>query len=137
MRANRRRVGLSLVVLVALCLPLSAWSAVISARGAPALRSAVPSTGTVVTVLLPPGACSSRRMSAVVTVKDGQRRPLARVRVSMGAGTWIGPAAGVTGATGKVTLQIRPVPFRRGPYVLKTTATPTDRAAVTKRLTVS
>lgn len=134
-RASRRRVGLSVVVLVALCVPFSAWSAVTSASGAPDLRAA-PSTGTLVTVRLPLGACAQRRMFAVVAVTDRQLRPLARVRVVIRGGTWISPASGVTAATGKVTLPIRPLPFRRGPVTLVTTATPTDRPAVTKQRTL-
>ena len=128
-----RRVALSGVALVALCAPFSAWSAV---TAAPDVRSALPSTGTVVTVRFPVGACVPRRTQAFVTVTDKQRRPLARVRVVMKAGTWVTPASGVTAATGKVTLLIRPTPFRRGPIILATTATPTDRPAVTKQVTL-
>ena len=125
-----RRMGLSGVVLLALCVPFSAWAQ------APSARSALPSTGTVITVRFPPGACAPQRTQAFVTVTDKQRRPLARVRVVMKAGTWITPASGVTAATGKVTLLIRPTPFRRGPIILATTATPTDRPAVTKQVTL-
>jgi hypothetical protein len=134
MRTSSRRVGLSVVVLVALCATVSAWSAPTATGGARELQSTVQSTGTLLTVRFPRGACAQQRLSASVTVTDGQRRPLARVRVVIRAGTWITPAAGVTGATGKVTLQIRPVPFRRGPLVLVATASPPGRPAVTKQL---
>ena len=107
-----------------------------SGADSPSARSALPSTGTVITVRLPPGACVPQRTQAFVTVTDKQRRPLARVRVVIEAGTWITPASGVTAATGKVTLLIRPTPFRRGPIILATTATPTDRPAVTKQVTL-
>ena len=118
------------VLLVALCAPSS------SAGGAADVQSATASTGTLVSVRFPLGACAYRRTPAYVTVTDAQRRPLARVRVSVRAGTRISPAAGVTATTGKVTLQIVPVPFRRGPLVLTLTAAPTDRAAVTKQFTL-
>jgi hypothetical protein len=135
-RASSRRVRLWVVVLVMLGAPLSAWSAVTSAGVGPGLRPAAASTGTVLTVRLPSGACAQARLSAVVTVTDRQRRPLARVRVTLRGGSRISPAIGVTAATGKVTLRILPVPFRRGPVVLTVTATPTDRLAVTKQLTL-
>ena len=51
-------------------------------------------------------------MPLYVTVTDGPRRPLPGTRVSIQAGTWIGPVSGVTNAAGKVTLAIKPVPFR-------------------------
>lgn len=129
MEERSRRVGLAVVVLVALAVPASASSAATSERR-PDVRSALPSA--LVVVRLPAGACAQRRMAAVVTVTDRQRRPLARTRVVVRAGTWINPASGVTGATGKVTLQIVPLPFRRGPITLSVTATPPGRAAVTK-----
>ena len=131
-----RRLGLSVVVLLVLCLPVSAWSAVTSAGEGLDMWSALRSTGAVLTVRFPVGACASLRTQAFVSVTDRQRRPLKLVRVVARAGTRIGPAAGVTGATGKLTLQIRPVPFRRGPLILATTATPTDRPAVMKQLTL-
>ena len=129
-----RRLGLSAMVLLALCLTSSASSAAISTGEELDVWSALPSTGALLTVRFPLGACASRRTQAFVTVTDRQRRPLKLVRVVVRAGTWIGPVAGVTSATGKLTLQIRPVPFRRGPLILATTATPTDRPAVTKQL---
>jgi hypothetical protein len=132
-RAGSRRVGLSVVVFIALCAPFSA-STVASAGGAPDLRSALPSTGTLLTVRFPLGACGSRRTPAFVTVTDRQKRPLARVRVTVQAGTRISPAIGVTDAMGKLTLMIRPNPFRRGALTLTATARPTDRPAVTKQL---
>jgi hypothetical protein len=135
-RVSSRRVGLSVVVLVALCATVSAWSAPTSTGGARALQSTVQSTGTLLTVRFPRGACAQQRLSASVTVTDRQRRPLARVRVTLRGGSRISPAFGVTAATGKVTLRILPVPFRRGPVVLTVTATPTDRVAVTKQLTL-
>ena len=84
-----------------------------------------------------PGRCM--RAAPDAGVRDGDRQaatPARRVRVVMKAGTWVTPASGVTAATGKVTLLIRPTPFRRGPIILATTATPTDRPAVTKQVTL-
>jgi hypothetical protein len=112
----------SVVVLLALWLPVSASSAVTSAGEGLEARSALPSTGAVLTVRFPVGACGSRRTQTFVTVTDRQRRPLKLVRVVVRAGTRIGPVAGVTDATGQAD-----APDPAGPLSAETTHPRHDR----------